>query len=149
VEDRQFFDAYISDAHFNGMRAYLMVHPNVTPDSARAAAPPVLKRIKPFIEKWLDEIGLSDTAIKTKLVQLLNAKETKFFAHEGVVVSRENVEALHIQTEALKLAMKSKGMLSDKSAREIAQIDEFIEIEFEKLVLARQGAAPGAPEKAE
>ena len=149
ADDRKFFDAYISDGNFNGMRTYLMLHPDVTPESARSHAPLVMKRVRPFLEKWLDDIGLSDTALKTKLAQLLNARETKFFAHEGVVVSEVDVEALHIQTKALELAMKARGMLSEKSAKEVAQIDQLIEIELAKLALARQGADAGAPEKTE
>ena len=47
------------------------------------------------------------------------------------------------QLKALELAMKAKGMLSDKSTREIDQIDKLIELELEKLAATRNGSAAG------
>lgn len=68
------------------------------------------------IEKWLDEQGLSENSLKTKLLSLMDAKETKFFAHEGVVTDEREVEALEIQRRALDMAFKVKGSYeSDKA----------------------------------
>jgi hypothetical protein len=54
--------------------------------------------------------GPSLPAILRKLSDLLDAKETKFFAHQGEVVSKEEVEALHIQLGALAKAMELYGL---------------------------------------
>jgi hypothetical protein len=62
------------------------------------------------IDKWLDEIGLSDTALKGKLVRLLRAKETKFFSKDGFVTEEKEVDALAIQAKALEMALDMKGL---------------------------------------
>ena len=61
------------------------------------------------IATWLDEVGLSENALKTKLLNLLDAKETKFFADKGIVTDQRDVEALGIQQRALDMAFKVKG----------------------------------------
>lgn len=70
------------------------------------------KALQPQINEWLDEEGLSDNALKLKLVELLDAKETKFFSHEGLVVEEREITAWGTQTKALDMAMKMKGMYS-------------------------------------
>ena len=62
------------------------------------------------INKWLDEFGLSEAALKAKLLQLVEAKETKFFAHEGKITDQVDVDALGIQRQALDMAIKVRGM---------------------------------------
>lgn len=39
----------------------------------------------PVIDEWMDEVGLSDTELKAKIVGLINAKETKFIKVKGAV----------------------------------------------------------------
>lgn len=70
------------------------------------------KHFEPRIVKWLDEAGLSEGALKLKLLQLLDAKETKFFSHMGKVKSRVDVQSLGIQVKALEMALKVKGMFA-------------------------------------
>ena len=62
------------------------------------------------IEKWLDEYGLSENALKIKLLSLMKAKETKFFAFQGEVIEQIEVEALETQRKTLDMALKVKGM---------------------------------------
>jgi len=62
------------------------------------------------IEKWLDENGLSENALKLKLLSLIEAKETKFFAFQGEVKEQIEVEAIETQRKALDMAFKVKGM---------------------------------------
>ena len=72
------------------------------------------KKLLPVINKWLEEEGLDDVSLKGKLVSLLNAKETKFFQHEGHVSDEREVEALNIQSNMLKLAYQSAGLVVDR-----------------------------------
>lgn len=74
-----------------------------------------LKRFQGQIAKWADDEGLSTDALKLKLIQLLDAKETKFFQKDGRVTDSREVDALSIQIQALTLAMRHKGMIVDKS----------------------------------
>jgi len=67
------------------------------------------KKYTKEIATWLDEVGLSENALKTKLLNLLDAKETKFFADKGVVTDERTVEALSVQQKALDMAFKIKG----------------------------------------
>jgi hypothetical protein len=68
------------------------------------------KKVNDKIEKWFDEVGLSENALKNKLLSLMEAKETKFFAHEGTVTDQRDVDALGIQAKILDMAIKVRGM---------------------------------------
>ena len=69
-----------------------------------------LVKLRDEIEKWLDENGLSDTSLKLKLVSLMNAKETRFFAFEGKITDERKVEAVETQRRTLDMALKVKGL---------------------------------------
>ena len=62
------------------------------------------------IAKWLNDIGLSDESLKVKLLDLINAKETKFFQKDGVVIETREVESLEVQRKSLDMALKVKGL---------------------------------------
>jgi len=135
VKELKFLDLLFGEANFNASRAYELAF-RTRHESARVGGCNLLKKLYPIIKQWLEDEGLTENRLKFKLLRLLDAKETKFFAHEGKVTDKREVEALGIQVKALELAMKTKGMLSDRSAREIEQIDELIELELKKLGLA-------------
>jgi hypothetical protein len=78
------------------------------PTSQTAGAQNYKKFVKE-INRWLDDMGLSENALKTKLLSLMDAKETKFFADKGIVTDQREVEALGIQQKALDMAFKIKG----------------------------------------
>ncbi len=67
------------------------------------------KRYAKFIKNWVEEEGLGDVSLKLKLIDLINAKETKFFTHKGYLVDWMDVEALGIQQKALDMAFKLRG----------------------------------------
>ena len=137
----RFLDLLFGEANFNVSLAYKLTGFKDT--NARHGGCLLRKKLLPIINSWLDEAGLDETALKCKLVSLLNARETKFFTNGGKVAETRTVDALGIQIKALELAMKAKGMLSEKSSREIEQIDELIEIELERLRLATsEGLVP-------
>ncbi|MBI9113273.1 hypothetical protein [Maridesulfovibrio ferrireducens] len=62
------------------------------------------------ILKWLDEAGLSESALKLKLLSLLDAKEVKIFQYEGGIVESDEFNSLGIQIKALDMALKMKGL---------------------------------------
>jgi hypothetical protein len=95
---------------------------------------------------------------------MLEAKETKFFPYikktkkiedgdvvytEEQVITERVVDDNHTQIDALKTAMKSKGMLSDKSTREVDQIDRLIELGLAQLAAAGQTPDAGENPKAD
>ena len=43
------------------------------------------KKLEPLIDQWIEENGLSDTALKAKLLELIDAKETKFIKVKGAI----------------------------------------------------------------
>jgi len=83
-----------------------------TDDSFRAIGYQNRKKVAPKIAKWLDDHGFSDTRLKVKVLQLMEAKETRFFAHEGMVTDQRDVEALAIQVKATEMALKVKGLFA-------------------------------------
>lgn len=138
AKELKFLDFLFGEANFNASRAYELAF-QTRHESARVGACNLLKKLYPIIKQLLDDAGLTENHLKFRLIRLLDAKETKFFSHEGKVTDKRDVNALGIQIKALELAMKARGMLSDKSAREIEQIDELIEIELNKLAIAVKG----------
>jgi hypothetical protein len=72
------------------------------------------KKFQHKINLWLNEDGLSDESLDAKLIALLDAKKTKFFAHKGVVLDERNIQALDIQIKALDMAYKLKGRYAAK-----------------------------------
>ena len=80
-------------------------------------------KVSDGINQWFDAAGLSENALKIKLLSLLNAKETKFFSapikdKNGVVtdifVKEVDVEAIEIQRKTLDMAIKVRGMYAAK-----------------------------------
>ena len=70
-----------------------------------------LKILKPRVEKWLDEAGMSEAHLKIKLLQGLEASQIKFFAYQGRVVTEKEVIDWPTRLGFLKLAMQARGML--------------------------------------
>ena len=68
------------------------------------------------ISVWIDEVGLSPEKLKLKLLSLVEAKETKFFAHRGKVVDQIEVESIETQRRALDMALKVKGLYAPVEA---------------------------------
>lgn len=48
-----------------------------------------LKKLSPLIDTWMDDIGLSESALKKKHVELIDAKETKHIKIKGAVTQEE------------------------------------------------------------
>jgi phage terminase small subunit len=69
-----------------------------------------LRKLSGIIEKWIDEHGLSEARIKRKIVAGMEAKETRFFAHQGKVVETREVEAHEIQRRYVDMACKVKDL---------------------------------------
>src|SRR5262249_11820938 len=70
----------------------------------------VLKAIRLRMPELMDEIGLSKRALIEKyLTPLLNAKDTKFFQHNGKVTDQRKVPALSVRADALDMAFRLRG----------------------------------------
>lgn len=166
-KERVFLDALFDPAcEFLAWKAYKKAYPNSAYTTAKSNGYTTYRRLLPIIQSWLDEAGLSKEHLKHKLLTLLSAMETKFFPYMKKVtktemvdgklvrtkeefqeITRVDVVALAIQIKALELGMKSHGMLSEKSTREVDQIDELIELELAKLAAAGQAPTPAKAEK--
>ena len=72
-----------------------------------------LQKLTPYVDRWLDEHALSDTSLKCKIVDLMQAKETKFFQKDGKVTDQREVEAIEVQRKTLDMALKVKGLYKD------------------------------------
>lgn len=68
------------------------------------------KRKEKEIERWMDDVGMSDNQLKAKLLSLMDARMTKFFQYQGEVMDEKEVEALDIQLKATDMAIKVKGL---------------------------------------
>ncbi len=64
----------------------------------------------------LDSAGVTDDRIADKIASLMDARETKFFAHQGEIINEKQVDALSIQAEMVQFAAKLRGHVIDRSA---------------------------------
>ncbi len=64
---------------------------------------------KKKINRWIDEVGLSEETLKLKLKTLLEARETVFFQKDGIVTDQRTVVANETQRRTLDMALKVKG----------------------------------------
>lgn len=62
----------------------------------------------------LDKAGLTDEAIAHKLSEGADAKETKFFARDGLVIETRDVAAWGVRHSYLETALKAKGYLRNR-----------------------------------
>jgi len=76
-----------------------------------------LQKLKPHVEHWLDQAGFTEERIKLKVLSLMDALETKFFQHEGIVTDTRRVEALGIQLGAVQLAARIKGLFAPQEVK--------------------------------
>jgi hypothetical protein len=82
--------------------------------------------VKKTFNELLDKAGLTDDKIALRMKELSEAKETKFFSHEGEVVETREVDALSIQADMIKFAAKVKGY--DKSSSPGPQGSGYIDL---------------------
>ena len=59
---------------------------------------------------WFEEEGLCKNYVRKKVRKLAEAKETKFFAHQGEIISQVEVEALETQRKTVDMIAKIHGM---------------------------------------
>lgn len=103
------------------------------------------KKYTDHISRWLDEVGLSENALKTKLLNLLDAQETKFFSDKGIVTDQRDVEALSIQQRALDMAFKVKGTYAPEKIdisglnALLSALPEQVRAEIVRQVTAKKG----------
>jgi len=96
------------------------------------------KRFETRISKWLDDHGFSEARLKIKVLDLMEAKETKFFAHEGIVTDQRDVEALGIQVKALDMALKVKGLFAPEKLEHSGSVATKIELTDADRAMARK-----------
>lgn len=96
------------------------------------------KRLEPQISKWLDEHGFSDAKLKAKVLALMEAKETKFFAHEGIVTDQRDVEALGIQVKALDMALNVKGLYAAEKVEHSGTVATVLQLTNEDRAMAKK-----------
>lgn len=69
---------------------------------------------KDQIQEWLKSAGWTEESVKHKLLKLTKAKETKFFTHQGKIISKRSVAALETRRRSLDMIMKAEDMYSPK-----------------------------------
>jgi len=76
-------------------------------------------KLQKHIDHWLDYHALSDTALKGKICNLMNAEDTKLFQDRDengkLTILEHKIPALSIQQKSLDMALKVKGLYQDSS----------------------------------
>ena len=102
-----------SKTYMNGTRSAAAAYPEAKQDittlSVLGAKNTKSPLIRPLIDAYLNDSGMSDDALVAKIKDLMQAKETKFFSKDGVITDSVEVEALETQRRTLDMALKVKG----------------------------------------
>ena len=67
----------------------------------------------------LDQAGLSDSRLSVKIRDLTEAKDKRFFAHNGVVLSERTVPAHEVQRKTVEMVCKMKGHMVERVENEL------------------------------
>lgn len=113
----------------NGTQSAFVSHNPTTDNSARQIGVETKAALAPYITKWLDEEGLTEDYLKSKIRDLCQAQEVKFVKVKGKVKESDkhnivatsdeetviavSTEAHGTQQQATKLGTQVRGMLKD------------------------------------
>lgn len=125
LKQRRYFKAWMK--HGNKTQAAKNAGYNCKTENAFAQrGHKVFEQIKPYVDKWLDEEGLGDQELKRLLIDGLQAKQIKFFSHQGEIVDQIDVIAWGPRQKFLDMAMRHR----DLYAAERLKIDGDLTIEL-------------------
>jgi len=95
------------------------------------------KRYAHLIEKWLAEEGLDTNSLKSQLVELIRAKETKTFQLKGTVVNRDQLpEGARIICVAENQRVSQNGIAYEEAETLLALDVEALEVRRRSLDMA-------------
>lgn len=86
---RHYTDESNKTTFLNGVQSALLSYNTTDYETANQIAVDTKKALAPHITKWLDEVALSEDALKTKVKSLMNAGETKFVKVKGAVMQED------------------------------------------------------------
>jgi hypothetical protein len=95
------------------------------------SASQALRLVKKKMPELMDDIGLTDKRLLAKyLLPALEANETKFFQHEGMVTDSREVIAWGPRLEALDKAFRLKGSFeADNQRHAVMPIGVMVQVE--------------------
>jgi len=119
-KQRRFLDLYLDyknkKTFFNAMGCIREISNNKNNGTLRSLSYQYCEKVRVHINNYLQNSAFSDEALNSKLFELMNAKKTKFFAYQGKIIDKEEVEALDIQCKGVDMALKCKGKYKDVSS---------------------------------
>lgn len=122
IKQRIWLDSFLT--HFNKTRAARDAGYKCNSEQAfRQIGTENYTKLYSHIAEWIDDLGLSDTKIKLKIAEGMEAKETKFFQKDGRVTQRVEVEALGIQYRYVNLAAECRGMKDSEINRRLDELE--------------------------
>jgi hypothetical protein len=79
------------------------------PDSYEVIACQNFRKLKPFIQKWISEVGLTPEGIKAKIIEGMRAKETQRIKLKGAVKQEGLPEGRRVVATSGTLAFDKEG----------------------------------------
>jgi len=126
IKQRKWLDSFLTD--FNKAQAARDAGYKCNSEQAfRTIGMENYTKLYSHIAKWMDESGLSDTKIKLKISEGMEAVETRFFQKDGLVITEKEVAALSIQYRYTDLAASIRGMKDSEIGRRLDDLERKID----------------------
>ena len=116
-------------------------------DSLRQIGCQNFTKLNVKITKWLDENGLSDNALKLKLLSLMEAHESKFVKIKGAVSADDLPKGSKIITMSGTVVENDQGVLFSEGETLLSVDVEAIETQRKTLDMAMKSKGMNAPIK--
>ncbi len=112
TKEGQFLRAYFQNGG-NATAACRLAYPNVKDSKSWGCK--VATKLRPYISAWIEEEGLSESAIKARFVEGMEASDIKvFLGPGGQLVYSDPLPAWQARHSFARTAAQAKGMLIEK-----------------------------------
>lgn len=123
IRQRKWLDAYLEtlNASEAARRAGYKCR---TDEGYRVIGSENLTKLNGFLQKWIIEAGFTPARVKAKILEGMEARETKFFAHEGKVTDQREVQAWAIQAKFTEMAAKVLSLFDADLVQRVEKLEQ-------------------------
>lgn len=135
IKEQEFLKAYI-DLKGNATRAYMRIHPNVKPNSARELGSKLLSKIDISMAELLNKMGLDDAILGQKLQAGLNAERVT-----GTGKNKKKIPNYYVVAKYLDMIFRLKAKYPiDESRFKVPGVgDGSVSVTLREIIYSKDG----------